>query len=243
MSVELHLGDCLDVMRGMDDGSVDAVIADPPYLTGDARVPIRGRGVVARRTESESVGIPWGYSVEWMHEAARLMPKHWIVFCHYLMLGDVCSILARYAKVSAVFTWLKRNAPRMTRPVPRLDTEFIVWARANGARCGRMGEFTSTVIDVPMLQAGCFATERILKPDSGEAAHPCQKPLAVVQPFVDRLPIKSVLDPHMGTGTTGVACVRAGRRFIGVDNDPVSYAIAERRIAEAQMQPPLWEVA
>lgn len=46
----------------------------------------------------------------------------------------------------------------------------------------------------------------------------------------------TVLDPFMGSGTTGVACVQTGRKFIGVEIDPTYYAIAERRIAEARMQ-------
>lgn len=45
-----------------------------------------------------------------------------------------------------------------------------------------------------------------------------------------------VLDPFMGSGTTGVACVRAGLNFIGIEIDPDYFAIAERRIKEAQMQ-------
>jgi len=49
----------------------------------------------------------------------------------------------------------------------------------------------------------------------------------------------TVLDPFMGSGTTGVACVRTGRRFIGIEIDPGYFAIAERRIREAQLQPPL----
>jgi len=234
--VRLYLGDCLDVLRTLPDRSVDAVVTDPPYLTGDARVPIRGHGVVDRQKDSVSVGLPWGYSLDWLHAVARLRPHHWVVFCNYRMLGGICSMLEQYAEVSTVFTWRKSNAPRMTRPVPRLDTEFIVWARAKGATCGRMGEFESAVLDVPMPQAGCFASERILAAGSGKAAHPCQKPIAVVRPFIDRLPVATVLDPFMGSGTTGIACIQTGRRFIGIEIEPAYYAIAEKRIAEAQMQ-------
>ena len=50
-------------------------------------------------------------------------------------------------------------------------------------------------------------------------------------------PGDTILDPFMGSGTTGVACVQTGRNFIGIEIDPAYYAIAERRIAEAQMQP------
>ncbi len=94
------------------------------------------------------------------------------------------------------------------------------------------------VIEVPMPQAGCFATERILCPGSKKAAHPTQKPIAIVRPFIERLTEagQMVLDPFAGTATTGVACVQTGRSFIGMEIDPHYFAIAQKRIAEAQMQ-------
>ena len=49
----------------------------------------------------------------------------------------------------------------------------------------------------------------------------------------------TILDPFMGSGTTGVACVQTGRNFIGIEIDPTYFAIAERRIQEAQLQPRL----
>ena len=47
---------------------------------------------------------------------------------------------------------------------------------------------------------------------------------------------QTILDPFMGSGTTGVACVQTGRNFIGIEIDPKYYAIAEKRIKEAQLQ-------
>jgi len=49
------------------------------------------------------------------------------------------------------------------------------------------------------------------------------------------------MDPFMGSGTTGVACVQTGRNFIGIEIDPHYFAIAEKRIRQAQQQPTLWE--
>lgn len=76
--------------------------------------------------------------------------------------------------------------------------------------------------------------------------HPTQKPVAVMKWVLDfvKVPIgATVLDPFMGSGTTGVACVQTGRNFIGIEIDPNYYAIAQRRIAEAQMQPALFTEA
>lgn len=71
--------------------------------------------------------------------------------------------------------------------------------------------------------------------------HPTQKPVRVMEWCLALFtqPGDLVLDPFMGSGTTGVACVRTGRRFIGIEIDPTYYAIAQRRITEAQLQLPL----
>ena len=73
--------------------------------------------------------------------------------------------------------------------------------------------------------------------------HPAQKPQALIDYIVksSTRPGDTVLDFVMGSGTTGVACVRTGRRFIGVELDPGYFAIAQRRIAEAQLQPRLFD--
>ena len=72
--------------------------------------------------------------------------------------------------------------------------------------------------------------------------HPTQKPLALMMWLLNNYtqPGDTILDPFMGSGTTGVACVKTGRNFIGIELDPGYYAIAERRIAEAQLQLPLF---
>lgn len=73
--------------------------------------------------------------------------------------------------------------------------------------------------------------------------HPSPKPIEYMLKLVERTtnPGDTIFDPFMGSGTTGVACVQTGRNFIGCEIDPTYYAIAERRIAEAQMQPSLLE--
>lgn len=229
--IQIYLGDCLEVLPTLTE-PVDAVITDPPYLTRSTGVPIRGKGVTARVHDTVSIGMPWGYGLEWIES---LRPDHWIVYCNYQMLGGLCSALEAQHILGCVFTWRKSNAPQMTRPVPRLDCEFIVWARSHKATCDRMGQFRSMVLDVPMPQAGCFATERLIEYGSGKAVHPTQKPLAVVRPFIARLNTTTILDPFMGSGTTLVAAKHLGRRAIGIELDERYCEIAARRLQQEVM--------
>lgn len=236
--VRIIHADCMDVLPHLPAGCVDAVVTDPPYLTGDSRITYEHAGVCDRISPTTTVGMPWGYSLDWIDVAAALDPQHWVVFAHYKMLGDMLTRLEKYAETMSVFAWRKSNAPNMSRPVPRADCEFIVWSKAKRAKCGDMGKFRSLVIDVPMPQAGCMASERIVIPGSGKAAHPCQKPIAVVRPFLRRLPIQSVIDPFAGSGTTLVASLAEGRNAIGIERDPTYVAIARNRVEAAMCRGP-----
>jgi len=72
--------------------------------------------------------------------------------------------------------------------------------------------------------------------------HPTQKPLSVMQWCVERLPkARTILDPFMGSGTTGVACAKLGRRFIGIELEPRYFDIALKRIDDAYRQPRLFK--
>jgi site-specific DNA-methyltransferase (adenine-specific)/modification methylase len=71
-----------------------------------------------------------------------------------------------------------------------------------------------------------------------EREHPTQKPVGVMTWCIEQLPenCSTILDPFMGSGTTGVACARLGRRFIGIEIEPRYFDIACRRIEQAQRQ-------
>ena len=77
---------------------------------------------------------------------------------------------------------------------------------------------------------------------SERRVHPTQKPVALMQWCLGYVRGETILDPFMGSGTTGVACMQLGRRFVGIEIDPHYYAIAERRIREAQRQQELYPV-
>lgn len=69
--------------------------------------------------------------------------------------------------------------------------------------------------------------------------HPSPKPLDLIMWLVETTSAQTILDPFMGSGTTGVACVKLNRNFIGIEINPDYFAIAQRRIADAQKQPAL----
>jgi site-specific DNA-methyltransferase (adenine-specific) len=81
--------------------------------------------------------------------------------------------------------------------------------------------------------------------DGATCTHPTVKPIKLMRYLCKLItpPGGTVLDPFMGSGTTGVACVQTGRNFIGCEIDPKYFAVAERRIKQAEQQPALWREA
>ena len=85
---------------------------------------------------------------------------------------------------------------------------------------------------------GCFPDSVSIPSFAKRNDHPANKPIRFMRWVIERcsLPNNTILDPFMGSGTTGVACVQTGRNFIGIEIEPKYYKIAEKRIAEAQLQ-------
>ncbi len=229
-------GDCLEVLKSMPDGCVDAVVTDPPWKASDgSRVnsPAGGgrTGVAKCYTDSKSLryGSIGHFSPEAIRECVRVSAADVLVLCGYIELGEV---IAEIGMLRGVFVWHNTRPTPLPGPVGARDAAFVVWGgNATRVRDGR--RWKSCVFRHGSLQAGCMATERVLNND-GTAAHPAQEPLELFREIVQPLgPGALVLDPYTGSGTTGVACVQSGQRFLGVERDPKYAALARRRISEA----------
>ena len=83
----------------------------------------------------------------------------------------------------------------------------------------------------------------VVNADGGKREHPTQKPVSVMIQAIQWVAndAQTILDPFMGSGTTGVACVNLGRKFIGIEREPKYFDIACKRIAEAYKQPRLFD--
>jgi len=225
----LYQGDCLEIMPTL--GKVDAVVTDPPYvgLVGGEDKAVFGGVGRRKRGQDISVGDPWAASYQWADVAWSKCRYGIIVFCGNRGVAE--TIAAFVGKLICIVTWHKVNAAPTGKNLPRYTTEHILCiAKMPGIKWDRLG---STLINVPGLPAGCFASERIVI--GGKSVHPTQKPIAVMEQLV-RLVDGVTLDPFMGSGTTGVACAKLGRKFIGIELEPKYFDIACKRIEDAYKQ-------
>ena len=118
---------------------------------------------------------------------------------------------------------------------------WLVWDKqVNGefADC----ELAWTNLDKPVRRVTWMWNGMLRKGQEERNVHPTQKPLGVMEWCIGHLPpnTRTILDPFMGSGTTGVACARLDRKFIGIEREPSYFDIACRRIEEAYRQPRLF---
>ena len=117
---------------------------------------------------------------------------------------------------------------------------YLVWDKGAGfkGRSYAESELAKTNIDG---NARTFSHDPLARGDYRGKEHPTQKPLALMKWCLGFLPAaKTIMDPFMGSGTTGVACVKTGRSFIGIELDPDYFDISCRRIQEAYAQPDMF---
>ena len=113
---------------------------------------------------------------------------------------------------------------------------WLSWVKSSRMNTMADLELAWTNLDRP---AKLFVEDR--NPD-GKREHPTQKPVSIMEWCLGFLPnAQTILDPFMGSGTTGVACVNLGRKFVGIELEPKYFDIACRRIEEAYKQPRLFE--
>ena len=230
MSVQLYCGDCLDVLCGLPDASVDAVVTDPPfgigfgYTSGQdvARTPeAYGAWLQTWLPDVERVVRPGGLIAIWQ---AQLYFRHfWDWFGDDIRIYAACKNFVQLRKVPIQYGYdpvvmrYKSGAHPLipSKREARRNIDFFV---ANTSRW-------------------------IQDTTRPERAHPCPRPIDQAVEIVCNftLPCGTVLDPFMGSGTTGVACVQEGRSFIGIEREQAYYDIAAKRIAAAQ--PPLVALA
>jgi len=112
---------------------------------------------------------------------------------------------------------------------------WLVWDKCTGENSYADAELAWTNID-RAVKLKRYAWVGANAKDTAERLHPTQKPVAVMAWCIEQTKGVTILDPFMGSGTTGVAAIQLGRAFIGIEREPKYFDIACRRIEDAQRQ-------
>jgi site-specific DNA-methyltransferase (adenine-specific)/modification methylase len=217
----LYLADCREVLPTLQ--GVDAVVTDPPY---GANFKTIGRHLNDRRVKNHGK-FPVGTRI--VGDREQFAPEHLLAMdCHKIIWG-AHYFNSRLPDGPGWLVWDKRVNPEHYGTTDQGDCE-MAWTSFLGA--ARMHKQIWNGI----VRQG---EENVAW---GAKQHPLQKPVALMLWCLGLLPseCRTVCDPYMGSGTTGVACSRRGLPFIGIECAAEHFDTACRRIAEAQRQPDLF---
>lgn len=205
-------GDCLQLLHALPP--VDAVVSDPPYGIGFSLG--KGTGTLAGDSKFEGVTI--------VGDDKPFDPSPWLKFKQAVLFG-ANHYASRLPDSAFWLVWDKRDGVCSN---DQADCE-LAWVKGRG-----------NVRIVRHVWMGMVkASER------GESrVHPTQKPVAVMDWVIRQTTAKgqTILDPYMGSGTTGVACARLGRAFVGIEVERRYFDAACERIAAAHAEPTLFNL-
>lgn len=231
----IYCGDCLDLMREIPDGTVNAIITDPPYSSGGMYRGDRARPTGAKYL-TEDHGYPdfpgdgrdqrsfYKWCTLWMAQCWRTAGAGAIFACFtdWRQLPTITDAFQVGGWIwRGIFVWDKTEATRPQQGAYRNQCEYVVW--------GSKGPLISNTYAPGVFRQGAVP--------SAIRVHQTEKPVELIEALLKIVPEGStVLDPFMGSGTTAVACLRTGRHFLGCEMHPGYFERAQKRIEEARAQ-------
>ena len=246
---ELHNSDCLEKLAEMLADTFDMVFADPPYMLSNGGISCQNGKVVSVNKggwdASRGFEEDFEFHKKWLTACKRVLKPngtlwvsgtyHSIYSCGFAMqllgfhiLNDIC--------------WFKPNAsPNMSCRYFTASHETLIWGRKSKTakhifnyNAMKNGDFPKDFIKKPNTQMrSVWSIATPSKSEKTFGRHPTQKPLDLLERIVLASTNEGdlVLDPFMGSGTTGVAALKHGRRFVGIEKDAEFFSLAEKRIA------------
>jgi DNA modification methylase len=238
MNYELYHGDCLEIMPTLAAGSVDAVITDPPYGTTackwDSVIPFEPmwagiKHVIKKRAAVVLFGsqpftsalvmsnVDW-FKYEWIWDkkkVTRFLDSSWRPLSH---IEQVCVFME---KIGTYNPQMKSGKPHKRGFSDRKTFPSNYGGFIDTETHGHTLYYPKQTITISAISNG--------------QTHPTQKPVALMEYLIKTYtnPGDTVLDFTMGSGSTGVACMKTGRNFIGIELDAEYHRIAETRIKNA----------
>lgn len=236
MNTKLINGDCLQEMAKIPDESVDMVLCDLPYGTTackwDTVIPFEPLWAAYKRVCKKNAAIVLTASQPF---TSLLVASNVALFRHGWVWEKEQGVNFQLAKIQPLKTHedvlvFGHESPRYN-PQGLMDC-FI--AKSNAGKGGRLGHIASEEKRDTYVQTKTGYPRSIVKFGRDRGLHPTQKPVALMEYLIRTYTNEGeiVLDNTMGSGTTGVACKKTNRNFIGIELDKAYFDIASKRIAE-----------
>jgi modification methylase len=239
-------GDCVDVLRGLPEKSIDMIFADPPYnlqLGGELLRPNNSKvdAVDDHWDQFDSLQAYDKFTREWLSAARDALTDDgsiWVIGSYHniFRLGYILQDLGYWILNDII--WRKSN------PMPNFHGkrftnahETMIWAAKSKDSKYRFNYDSMKALNEELQMRSdwyiplCTGSER-LKNDDGDKLHPTQKPEALLHRVIlsSSKPGDVILDPFFGTGTTGAVAKRLGRHYVGIEREDNYIKAAKKRI-------------
>ena len=238
--IDLRCGDCLEIMKDIPDKSIDLIVTDPPYdvsVTGGGGTINKVKKLNKSLEDLVEVNITNGYDIEILgEEFMRVMKEPNIyLWCNKIQIPEYFKFYVDKHKCKFdIICWHKTNALPTYSNKYLSDTEYLLYFRKGKGKC-----FPKSYED-----AKTYYIAPINHKDKEKYKHPTIKPLDITRKLIKNSSNENdvVLDPFMGSGTTGVACKELHRNFIGIELDKTYFEIAKKRIEGTKRESQLFKV-
>lgn len=250
--IDLRLGDCLEIMRGMPDASVDLVFADPPFNVGKQY----GNGHNDKRADY------YEWCEQWIDECFRILKDTGTIYLMTITrhLGKLYPMLDSRGVFVNHINWRNVSAARAPRsfwnesqPIlmygkstcytfnqyaetRKIEKKNLRWGGYSTEPKGQMLDYWN---DIPFVYAGSIHhPEAILIEGTNKKSHPAQMPIALIRRAIVFSTNENdlVYEPFGGLCAGAVVCHETNRNYIASEQNPEYLEAAQRRIAEAQAQ-------
>lgn len=234
--IQLFHGDCMDFLKTIPDKSIDLVVTDPPYIVGTRGGAIFGENSINYMQgqnhkpyfNEEIEEMADGFSETILNELYRVMKK---INCYFFCSQKQIPILVNYFVNKKGCNW-NLLAWHKSNPIPACgnkylsDSEYILFFREKGVKIYGSYDTKHTYYVSPANMA-----------DKEKYGHPTIKPLDIVKNLIINSSQENdtVLDPFMGSGTTGVACKELGRSFLGSEIKDEYFTLCQQRIGKSDI--------
>lgn len=217
----LYLGNCEDILPTLKP--VQLVVTDPPYeLSDNSPNPPDYFKSLQKFDDNQFKELTNSFNIEPIFKMMRdiCKPFHCFCFCSNKQISRLMTINEEQGFPTTLLVWHKTNAVPFANGVWRGDIEYIVHIREQGSYFQGDATIKKKVFNHPI----------VVNQD-----HPTKKPLQLLINYVliGSEKHNTVLDPFMGSGTTGEACIATDRHFIGIEQNPKHFETAVRTIEKA----------